>query len=261
MDLARELDQCLPEVFEALHTGHIDLGKTREITERTRDLDDDVRSDLGRKAVIYARGHTRGQLRAWLTRHLARLDPDAADRRRKKECTKRRVWVDPMPDGMAIISAYLSAEEAQACAGSLRAKSVAIDGPLLANEADMFVALLTGTALGAPIPVQVIHTTTGPELAGHGPISERLATGLCHHAHRIDLTPPAACSGYTPSPAMIAWVRARDRHCRFPGCRRPAKQCDLDHLIPWGPGTTQASNLACLCRYHYADLRIMPMWC
>jgi len=39
--------------------------------------------------------------------------------------------------------------------------------------------------------------------------------------------------------------------CRFPGCRVPATQTDIDHTIPWPPGPTAASNLKCVCRHHH----------
>jgi hypothetical protein len=44
-------------------------------------------------------------------------------------------------------------------------------------------------------------------------------------------------------------VRCRDLTCRWPGCDRPALDCDLDHTIPHAVGgPTHASNLKCYCR-------------
>jgi uncharacterized protein DUF222 len=56
---------------------------------------------------------------------------------------------------------------------------------------------------------------------------------------------------YTPSRALADFVRCRDLTCRFPGCDRPATQCDLDHTVPYPVGPTHASNLKCLCRFHH----------
>ena len=56
---------------------------------------------------------------------------------------------------------------------------------------------------------------------------------------------------YTPTAALTRYIRARDRHCRFPGCRRPAIHCDLDHTTAYPHGTTSTTNLHCLCRYHH----------
>ena len=50
------------------------------------------------------------------------------------------------------------------------------------------MARLTGLELGQPVPVQVLLTPGGPELAGHGPLSPRHTAELCQHAQLIDLT-------------------------------------------------------------------------
>lgn len=62
---------------------------------------------------------------------------------------------------------------------------------------------------------------------------------------------PAGGGGYVPSVALAELVRLRDRTCRFPGCRHPARRCDLDHVVAWPDGPTTADNLAALCRHHH----------
>jgi hypothetical protein len=55
-------------------------------------------------------------------------------------------------------------------------------------------------------------------------------------------------------PALRRAVIARDRHCRHPGCYRPARWCDVDHIIPWlDGGETKLENLQLLCRYHHME--------
>jgi hypothetical protein len=57
---------------------------------------------------------------------------------------------------------------------------------------------------------------------------------------------------YRPTEAMKRAARNRDKHCRFPGCRRPAKFCDVDHTIAFQiGGRTVYFNLGCLCRKHH----------
>ena len=47
-------------------------------------------------------------------------------------------------------------------------------------------------------------------------------------------------------------MRCRDLTCRWPGCDKPAHECDLDHTIPYGDGgPTHASNIKCYCRIHH----------
>jgi hypothetical protein len=59
-------------------------------------------------------------------------------------------------------------------------------------------------------------------------------------------------AGYRPSPSLQHVIDMRHRTCSFPGCRRPAVQCDQDHTIPYDQGgRTCECNLACLCRRHH----------
>jgi hypothetical protein len=55
----------------------------------------------------------------------------------------------------------------------------------------------------------------------------------------------------TPPPMRRAVV-ARDRHCTWGGCRRPAAWCDVHHITHWADGgQTVLGNLTLLCRYHH----------
>ncbi len=57
---------------------------------------------------------------------------------------------------------------------------------------------------------------------------------------------------YEPPQAIIDFITARDRRCRFPGCRQPARICDIDHAVPWEEGgRTSKENLGLLCRRHH----------
>jgi len=57
---------------------------------------------------------------------------------------------------------------------------------------------------------------------------------------------------YLPNAAMRRFIRQRDGHCRFPGCRRNAKRCEPDHVIPFSRGgPTAIWNLASVCKHHH----------
>jgi len=57
---------------------------------------------------------------------------------------------------------------------------------------------------------------------------------------------------YQPGNQLRALIRARQRRCSFPGCRRPAAGCDLDHTVPYDQGgRTCECNLSPLCRTHH----------
>lgn len=114
------------------------------------------------------------------------------------------------------------------------------------------VVIPAGTALG-------VSDEPG-ELPGYGPIPGPLARALAADAtwSRI-ITDPATgatldigADTYKPSARLAEFVRTRDRHCRFPGCRRPAARCDLDHTIAFNAGgRTIRINMAAVCRHHH----------
>ena len=67
-----------------------------------------------------------------------------------------------------------------------------------------------------------------------------------------------AVDGHDPTDPMTDYVRLRDPCCVFPGCRRPSRACDLDHIEPYippddggPPGQTSPEHLAPLCRHHH----------
>jgi hypothetical protein len=77
----------------------------------------------------------------------------------------------------------------------------------------------------------------------------------------IDLNTELTAQVYKVPADIREQVQLRDRTCVFPGCARPARRCDVDHIIAYDhdadaegrpqPGPTTTSNLACLCRFHH----------
>lgn len=98
------------------------------------------------------------------------------------------------------------------------------------------------------------------ELGDGSPITPAQARQLACDANLCRLlTGPAGeildlgRSQRTVSPAQWKVLRARDRHCRWWGCRRPASWCDAHHIRHWTEhkGSTDLDNLILLCRYHH----------
>ncbi len=92
-----------------------------------------------------------------------------------------------------------------------------------------------------------------------------LAIALYPDGHGGVVDPPDGALRYRPSAQLADCVRLRDRTCRHPGCDVPAANCELDHVVPYNRvdptkgGWTIATNLHCLCRYHYM-LKTMGVW-
>ncbi|MGY1840367.1 MULTISPECIES: DUF222 domain-containing protein [unclassified Modestobacter] len=78
---------------------------------------------------------------------------------------------------------------------------------------------------------------------------------------RPGLRPPPATDGYRPGAELDRFVRARDRRCRFPGCRRRVPRGgELDHDVPYPAGPTSATNLAGYCTTDHRGKHQAPGW-
>jgi hypothetical protein len=67
----------------------------------------------------------------------------------------------------------------------------------------------------------------------------------------IDLADELWTDRYEPTPAQHEQAVLIHPTCVFPGCSRPSRGCDLDHIISWPLGPTATWNLAPLCRFHH----------
>ena len=68
-----------------------------------------------------------------------------------------------------------------------------------------------------------------------------LETGSCSHTRQS--------AGYCPPCSLRHLVVVRQRRCCFPGCRRPAVRCNLEHTVPFDKG-----GRTCECN-------LAPAWC
>lgn len=96
------------------------------------------------------------------------------------------------------------------------------------------------------------------ELDGHGPLHPDVARDLAGRNtgwSRLFLDPTGMVvetDTYTPTEGMRRFLRARDQHCRFPGCRMPVHRCEIDHNHDHAKGgRTRLDNLGHFCRSHH----------
>ena len=207
-----------------------------------------------------------------------RLHPRAIEERHREAAEGRRVVREDDPDGMAWLGFHLPAPQAQAAweridqAARHLAAAPAEDRTLDQLRADVGADLLTGwndpetaprVTVGVLVPMMTLlgRSDEPGTLDGYGPIDGDTARRLAAHApsfHRI-LTHPVSSTildvdrtVYRPPADLERWLKLRDGTCRFTGCGRAARHCDLDHSLPWSKnGRTAADNLASLSRRHH----------
>jgi hypothetical protein len=112
----------------------------------------------------------------------------------------------------------------------------------------------------------LLALTDLPELRRVGSCGSRECSrrpSACTHdlTGRPGLGLPGASVGYRPPAPLDRWVRARDRRCRFPGCRRRVpRNGELDHDRPYPLGPTSATNLTGYCTGHHRGKHQAPGW-
>lgn len=107
----------------------------------------------------------------------------------------------------------------------------------------------------------LLDADDGPaDLVGRTPVDADTARALAANAPTLTriLTGPVdgtviAVDRYRTAQSQRRFLRARDQHCRFPGCRRAAIRCEIDHTVDHAQGgPTALWNLAHLCQRHHS---------
>jgi hypothetical protein len=286
---ARAMRERLPAVAEVFTAGDIDFRMFATIVYRT-DLitDDEVLAAVDEQlAVNVARwpSMTRARFAGQVDKIVGRVDADAV-RRRTEQQADRQVWIADLEEGgLSQINGNLVTPDAHALDKRLDALAATVceHDPRSRQQrrADGLGALAAGgDRLGCrcgrpdcaagkrpaatPVVIHIIAehanivgsgSTPASLVGADGLIAPELVAELAKSAKLAPMVHPADAPpepGYVPSAALADFVRCRDLTCRWPGCDRPAHECDLDHTVPHAHGgPTHASNLKCYCRTHH----------
>ena len=291
MNDAAILTEKFPATFNAWEQGRVSTGHVRTIMEHGLPLTDpDARALFETEALLRAEETTPGRLGASLARLAESLQPRTLTERHQEARASRGASVRDIGDGMAEFSTIQPAVLAHAVHDRLTQQAKALknadptDTRTLGQiRADLVADVLltttptvdTGAGLsdgfGGLGAIRGIVNVTVPALALAGvtdepaelvgrcpidPATARQLAGLATGWDRVLADPITGCvlavDRYTPSADMKRFLRARDQHCRFPGCRQPAHRCDRDHTLDYAlGGETSTCNLACLCKRHH----------
>jgi hypothetical protein len=291
IDVARVLVGHLPNTISALSTGEISVAHATVIARETataikNGLSPESVFRVEQTALAHAEFHTPGQVASKVKTTIAKLAPEDFEEIVDRARDSRRVTCYPEADGMATVIAILPAEDAQAVMKSIEAFIVKRDGEDASEwsilSADMKRAdgltAIASQALASmanevqphrrPITISVaidLPTLLGlaenpGQLAGYGAIPASVARRLAADGNwqRFVSDPTTGNlldfgrEKYTPPQELVDYLLARDRICRFPGCRRTGQSSDIDHAQSWETGgETNPANLGLLCRRHH----------
>lgn len=251
-------------------------------------LSEDAVFRVEQAALAHAEFHTPGQVATKVKTTIAKLAPEEFEEIVDRARDSRRVSCYPEADGMATVVAILPAEDAQTVMKSIEAyilkrnQEDGVDAEWSMLSADMkradaltFIASKALASLGddvrphrRPITISVaidLPTLLGlaenpGQLAGYGAIPASVARRLAADGNwqRFVSDPTTGNlldfgrEKYTPPQELVDYLLARDRICRFPGCRRTGQGSDIDHAHSWeSGGETNPANLGLLCRRHH----------
>jgi hypothetical protein len=239
-------------------------------------------------ALAYAEFHTPGQVATKVKTTIAKFSPEEFEEIVDRARDSRRVSCYPEADGMATVVAILPAEDAQTVMKSIEAYILKrnqddegdaewsmlsadmkradaltyIASQALASMADDVRPHRRPISIGVAVDLQtLLGLAENPgQLAGYGAIPASVARRLAADGNwQRFISDPTTGNlldfgreKYTPPQELVDYLLARDRVCRFPGCRRTGQSSDIDHALSWeSGGETNPANLGLLCRRHH----------
>ena len=289
--LAEALVQRYPEVMTAFSDARITERHAEMLVDGLDELEPDLQSDLLGEALALAESQPVGEFRRSLRKLIENARVVTLAERHEAALTHRRVYVEPVGDGMAWTHHLGPEVEATAAYG----RATAIAKTILAQEGEtrsldqiradvMADLLIEGTTTAHPTEARGIRATvvvTVPALSlleetdaavaaagagsatveGVGPIPIGRARELCGGDAmwmRVLTHPETGAvlsvgrTQYTPPASLRRLAKWRADRCMGPGCGMPASRCEVDHTIAWEHGgDTALENLAPLCKGHH----------
>ena len=274
---AREVRGRAPSAWRAFLDGSIDAYRIQIISGALGILRHPASHDVvDAKVADYASSHTPAELRSWLKRLVARLEPDGLSERTRARLDERRVRIAHGDDGVSELWALLPTHQAAAIdtmLGETLTAKPSDDG----RTSDQFMAdeltrrLLTSAdgepatqfQLALTVPVTSIaglSNEPGTSLDGRFCLSAETIRDLAARPgtvfHRVVTDPLGRVLdvnrlGRFATGEFDFALNVRDGVCQFPTCTRPADRCDKDHRTPWPHGPTNGQNMWSLCRRHH----------
>jgi len=289
--LAEAMVHRYPTALRALERARITERHAEILVGGLDELDPERRAGVFGRALTLAEQQPVGQFRRSLRALVDSARVVTLAERHEAALDQRRVYVEPVGDGMAWTHLLGPHVEAHAALGRATAIAKAIQAQegetrtLDQIRADVMADLLIeGTMAAHPSEARGIRATvvvTVPALAlledsdeavgasgadpanveGIGPIPIARARELCggDATWMRVLTHPetgmilsVGRAQYSPPAALKRLVKWRADRCMGPGCGMPASRCEVDHTIAWEHGgLTSLENLAPLCKGHH----------
>ena len=269
---------AMPGVGNAVGSGRIGAAQVDAITQATKDLTPEQRSELDSPGLIDAAEALPADSFARRVRDEAERikgDHGLADTKARQARSSWKHWTDTKT-GMGRISAEFDPERFEAIATAIEAQltRLANEGGVSKSQnlaAQAAFELLTGKAehaSGLPLVTLVVDAQTmrsgahdgsiRETAAGHALPPESIARLACDSVlQRVVLDPRGVPINVgrkyrTATDGQWAALRSRYRTCAWKACDRPLAWCQAHHILEWEHhGATDLCNLIPLCNQHH----------
>ena len=291
IDAARILQNTLPQTQQSLEEGRITVTHATVIARIAESVPEDRRDEFESRVLPTAEGQTVARTRQQAHRVSDALQEQDVQERRDAACRREAgVWVYPEQDGLATLLARMPLVDALAISSAIeqcittdhaittdrattKDHATTNELPIGMRRAAALRDLVLGTnvqgAVHANIDVVINldallgFTDADAEVNGVGYTSPEVIRTLIANdpdaTLRKLLADPVTghlagvgSNRYRVTGRFREFLTLRDRRCRFPGCRRRASLCEIDHAIPWNEGGLSVrENLGALCKRHH----------
>jgi len=289
---ALELAHRLPRTWKLMRAGAVPVWKGRRLAQLTLSLPPDAAEFVDRQVAAVVGKVGWAEIERLVDHARATFDPESAEKRRRDAADGRRFDVRTreathdgtvhvegvldLADAMDLDTAIRHGAEELATLGSTESLDVRRSmaaGELARRQLAFDLRAEAGEGAASVVkPRQVVihvhlsEAAISRDEAGIARVEETRSIvsteqvrDWCSNPDAqvvikpvIDLEAHLHTDAYAVPDRLAEQTRLTQAGCAFPWCERPARRCDIDHVVAHGAGgSTCSCNLAPLCRRHH----------
>ena len=270
---ALEVRYRLPRLWERVAAGELPFWKAKTIAEQTMSLPEAGARFVDQRVAFCAHRIGYAELGRQIDAARLRFDPDAAEKARLQEAERRHFDIHKSavsPAGTVEVSGTLDLPDALDLETALAQRAAELKDlgsveSLNVRRAQALGDLARGQGTldydqARPL---VVHLHESSDVGRcdntRTPVLAETIREWCANPHVVitvkpvrDLADHIHVAAYEVPDRLTEHDTLIDHHCVFPWCTRPARSCDIDHVVPHNKGgPTCSCNTAPLCRGHH----------
>src|SRR6478735_1816586 len=262
---AVELAHRLPRTWGRVLAGEVVAWKARKVAQQTRLLPMDGALFVDQALASVLQRCSFAQIERTVDAARDEFDPHAAEQRRRAEAEQRHFDVhlrQVSSTGLVDVTATMDFADAMSLEETLAAKAATLDATLPVDVRRSIAAGMLGSDGVQREVVIYSHAQADTEMVEientRTTVTPEQVKQWCQSAGTtvtvrpvLDLNENLTTGSYTPTDRQQEQLILLHPRCVSPGCCRPSRRADADHIVAYPLGRTESRNLAPLCRYHH----------